>query len=246
MSRILLDPTAPTEGNGTQAAPTPTTPVVLTPAAANASQATPPPTTPVMIQITTEEYRQSLERDRKLADIEAQRRRDEEAKEAARLKAIAEKGDYERAMTELRTGLEAKAAKEAELRAAAEAKLLDREKDLVIAASLAGTDWRSELAAKDAMTILRDRFEAATDSAGNVAVVEKSTRRPAAEVLAQWKVSPAADHFVRPTSQGGAGATGSNNPGSAPAVEDRITRQLKEVVKRVNLAPGLAGNYGSN
>jgi hypothetical protein len=210
--------------------------------------ATPSPTPSPTIPLSPEEYRRLLDKEARLTEIEAESRRVAEEKEAARLKALAEKGQAEDAIRQLREAKDAEIIKERERASNLEREILDGQTAVAISTALDGIDWVSEKAARDARKILEGRFETVRDASGAKRTVEKGTGRPAADVIKEWRASDDSAHYVKANTEGGAGARGTNHTASPVATEsDPIAAQLRKIVAaRKTGAPGLAGTYGNN
>jgi hypothetical protein len=143
-----------------------------------------------------------------------------EAKEQERLKALAEKGEVEKALTTLRESKEEEIRKANERANALESQILGGEKRTVVTASMLGTEFVSEIAASQARMILDARFEAIRDAAGNIAVRDKATLRPAGEVIKEWLASPESAHFRKPSTTGGAGSRGGERTAATGAAAE--------------------------
>src|SRR6185437_15217361 len=94
-----------------------------------------------------EEYRRFLEGQTRLAEIEAQRQRNLDEKEQSRLKALADKGEADRALSELRTAKDKEIADARTRAEALETQILGDRKDAVITAALLGTSFVGDEAA---------------------------------------------------------------------------------------------------
>jgi hypothetical protein len=228
---ILREPDPNASGGGSTAqAPDPALVATPTP--------TPPPTqaasaAATKIEVTPEEYKRFLDNQTRLGEIEAQHRADSEAKEAARLKALADKGQAEEAMAQLRTSKDAEIQRERERANGYEREILSGHKSSVIADALLGADFVSDEAARDARLILDGRFESVRDANGTVTCREKGTGRPASEVIQEWRGTKASAHYLKPTTTGGAGTTGTNHAAASSAnetLEARQARQIKEAM----------------
>jgi hypothetical protein len=244
LSRLLLDP-APEQGGG--GAVTITNPTATPAATPTPTPAAPPAATPpAMVPLTVEEYQRLRGMERELAEARAEQARKIEAAEQARSKAIADKDGAE-------AGLKAEAARwqskldESTTRYSdLERQYLGEKKSVAIADGLDGKKFRSEVAAKQVRQLLEPRFVAERDAAGRPIVRDAVTGRPAADVIKEAFAAGEFDHFLDPTSGGGAGAAGTHRSGAVGAGTgtDRIALQLKESAARQSGgAPGLAGNY---
>lgn len=176
-----------------------------------------PPTAPAMVPVTVEEYQRLRSTEAQLAEMKRANALILEKAEADRIKALADKGQVDEAMKQLREAETAKRT-EAETRyAGLESQYLGEKKANVIGDSLAGRDFVSPEAAAQAKTLLDARFESTRDASGQIMVREKSTGRPAAEVIRETLDSPSFAHFMKPSTTGGANAGGSK---PAPVVTE--------------------------
>lgn len=210
--RLLLDPAA-TDTQGGGATPPPGT--------APAPPAPPPPPTATKLEISAEEFTALYAARTKLQEIEAANRQALEQAHQKELLALAEKGKAEEALNTLR------AAKDAEIQAAnakagaLETSILGSAKAAAISAALLGAKFVNDVAGGQVLQLLDGRFEATRDAAGVVQVRERGTGKPAGETIKTWLASSDAAHFLQPTSQGGAGTTGTQQttptPGTPPS-----------------------------
>lgn len=214
MRRILLDPAADAAGGGT------TTTTTMTPATP-AAPATPTPTpAAATLTISADEF-SALYRDRqKLQEVETANKKALDDAENKRLLALAEKGNAEKALTDLRTAKDAEIAQEKAKTTALENTILAGAKSAALAAALLGAKFVSDAAGGQALQLLGDRFEAVRDAAGVVQVREKGTGLPASQVVKAWLESKDAAHFLDATSKGGSGSKGGDQttptPGTTP------------------------------
>jgi hypothetical protein len=203
MTVIHRDPAPEQSGGGNESAAPPTgSPPPGTPAP------DPKPAEAPKIALSVEEYQRLTQSQARLAEIEAEKRQLAEAKEQERLKALAEKGEVEKALTTLRESKEVEIRRANERADALESQILGGEKRTVVTSAMLGTEFVSEAAASQARMILDARFEATRDAAGNIAVRDKATLRPAGEVIKEWLASPESAHFRKPSTTGGAGSRG--------------------------------------
>ena len=217
LSRLLLDPVADAGGSpSAQPAPAPA------------------PTPAPKIELTIEQWQRLNAAQDRLDAIEAENRVALEAKEAERLAALVAKGQADEALNQLR------AAKDTAVKAATdradglEAQILGERKSGAIATHLLPASFVSEAAANQVKTILDSRFEAVRDATtSTVTVREKGTGRPAADVIREFLASPDAAHFLRPSTQGGANATGGNRTTPTPAVTPEKPETVSDALIRM-------------
>lgn len=214
--RILRDPDAPTAATG-GAAPAPTT--TPTPASTPASApATAPPvtTTTAEFKVSAEEYRKFLDDRARLAQIDTERQRDVEAKEAERLKALVEKGHAEEALKQLRESKDAERLKEKERGDGLEKEILLSHKNAAITNALLKVTFADEYAAEQVRQLLESRFVPTRGADGKVFVQEDGTGKPAAAAIAEWLASKPAERFLAASSRGGAGSKGGDLTAPTP------------------------------
>lgn len=240
--RLLRDP-APADGNGT---PPPAPAAATPPAPAQAQPTSPPqPPEPTKIHLSVEEYQQFTRASARLAEIEAENRRQAEAKEQERLRIMAEKGQAEQALNTLREAKEVEIRKAEERYATLEQKWLGEKKAVTIAGALDGVKPLSAVAAQQMKQLIDLRLIASLDANGQPLVKDAATGRPAAEYIKEAIASGEFDHFLEPGSRGGAGAAGTHRPEPARTPVSPIAQQLRNAIARQqDEAPGLAGTYG--
>lgn len=184
-------------------------------APAQTPAATPPAEKPApepTVTITVAQYQAQVERDRKWAEVEAAQAAELDKRDQARIKALAEKGDVEKALGELRDKEQKRFKELEEKHTGLLQSLADEKRDATISSFLAGhqfvgeTDAVRQAAAKDFQDVVRGRFSASQDAQGKWSVIETATGRPAGEVLAeQVKARP---YLFAATTQGGANGGG--------------------------------------
>lgn len=214
----------PADAQGATAAPaTPSAPTPATPAAPAAESP--------KITLSVEEYQRLAALQSKLAEIELEKTREIEAKEQARIQALADKGEVEKAITAQRESFEAKLREAKERADALERERLADRKAAVINEALMGVEFMSQAAARDARLIHESRFEAARDANGQVVVRDKATLRPAAEVIREWLASQdESGHYRKSSSAGGAGAKGGESRTPTPGVAEKPASFLEQMV----------------
>jgi hypothetical protein len=215
--RILRD-AAPVEGGGNPAAPPAPAPAAPQPPAAPA-----PPPAPPVVPLPADEVNRLYGVARQFESLQAQQAAAVEAERQKALVALAQKGEVETAFNTFKQEQETKLA-------TLQTTLLNRERSLVVASALAGVPFASDAAAADARELLGLRVEAAFGPDGAPSVRDRATGRPAADVIREWLASPAAAHYLKPSTAGGAGATGGHTPPPNPATptgEAAIVAQWK-------------------
>lgn len=197
------------------------------------------------VTLTVSQYQAQMERDREYAEYKAAQAAALEAKENARLKAMAEKGDVEKALAETRER-EERRYKELETKhSALLQRLADQHRDAAISAAVAGrkfvgqTDEIRAQAARDFQDIVRasGRFSAAQDERGEWVVKETATGRPAKEVLAE--IVKAKSYLFAAETDGGVG-NGGNAADAARQGESVATDEAARQSER-----WLASNRGN-
>lgn len=219
-------------------ATTPNVPAEAKPAAnpaADPAKAAAEPT----VTITVAQYQAQVERDRKWAEVEAAQAAELAKREDARIKAMAEKGDVEKALAETRSREEKRYRELEEKHTGLLQSLAAKERDIAIGMGVAGRRFVGEddaTRAKAAATFQRiaaDKFAAAQDEQGRWVVKDPNTGRPASEVLPEL----IAEHsylFAANTQggvNGGGGALNANG-GKEPTGVELYAAQVREQKKR--------------
>ncbi len=196
LRRLRLDPTATEGGGGTTATPTPT------------PSPTPPPTVPLAV----DEYQRLRGIETQLAQFQAAKDAEIAAKEAERIKALADKGQVDQALEESRKAYEARLNESTAKYADLERQVFNERKGAVIVGAFAGRSFVGQTAEEQARTasqvrtLLEGQFETVRDATGSLVVRDKVTGRPAADVIRETLDSPAFAHFLAP--KGGTGTGG--------------------------------------
>jgi hypothetical protein len=241
----------PTEAEKAAAGGT-TVAVTATPAAATTTATTetpaPAPVTPAprVIQVSEETYLRYLEGERKLSQIAKEKAEADEAAEAIRLKALADKGESDKAFAEMRESSNKKL-QAAESRAAAlQSELLAGELDRTVSAAMLGRDFLSPEAAGQFRRLVADKFEATRDETGRVKVAERGTGRAVAEAMADaFADVKQYGHFFKPTHKGGAGSQGTDTTATTAApsnlpFDQQLVLNMRAAAKTTTTAYGLA------
>jgi hypothetical protein len=120
-----------------------------------------------------------------------------------------------------------------------ESQILEERRGAAVGQALAGARFVSADAARQAAALLAPQFEAVRNPAGAVEVRDRTTLKPAAEVVAAALASPAYAHFLEPSSRGGAGGGGNQPPPAPPAAPPQTEGQrLIDEINRLGLKPG--------
>ena len=192
--------------------------VTTTPAspAAEPAQTTPPPATPPpppKVELPVEEYQRLVSLGSQLAELQRANQAALEAKEQERIKALAEKGQIEQALEALNKTHADKLSAESQRYADLERQVFAEKKNAVIAQAVAGTQFVSPFAAQQVQAIIDGQIEVIRDANGALIAVDKTTRRPAADAIAELLGSEAFLHFQAPKNPGGgAGQQGNRVP----------------------------------
>lgn len=226
---------------------------------APATPAVPAPATPAplaaespKISLTIEEYQRLAALQAKLAEIELEKTRELAEKEEARIKALADKGEVEKAFTALRDSKDKEIREAKEKLDALEREQLASKKDATITAAIAGADVIPEMVA-DLRDLLNLRYEAVRDPGGQMVVREKATLRPAADALRDYFAAPASAYYRKSSASGGAGAKGGEARTPTPGVAEKpasfldqmvaLDRQVKEQQAAGRTTIGLARKF---
>ena len=148
------------------------------------------------VPLSVEEYQRLRLLEKQLEEFQKLQQTTIEAKEAERLRALAEKGQIEEALAQQRSAWEQKHAEALSRYTQLEQQVCTERKNAAIAEAFHGRafagDTPEQRAATAAMVrrLLQDDFEAARDSAGAIVVREKMSGRPAADVLRERLNTP--------------------------------------------------------
>lgn len=189
------------------------------PAAAPAAGA---PGTPQTIPLPHGEYTRLLGIEQQYAAYQREQATALQAMEDQRLKALAEKGQIEEALKQQKEQWERRNA-EAETRfRSLESQIFSERRDRVITEAFTGREFVGETPEQKAATaemlrrILQDDFETVRDASnGALSVVDRTTRRPAPEVITEL-LQQKYTHLFAPTLRGGAGVSSVRVPMQPP------------------------------
>lgn len=229
----------------TQAPPTPTAPHVdfTKPPAAPGENRTPPApapaatAAPTMVTLTVDEYQRFRGLERQLSDFQVQQQKALDDARNAELKAMADKGEIEKALAEQKKDWEAKHAEALGKHRALESQILTEKFDATINDALAGVEWTGDTPEQRAnasrmfrLTIKPD-FESIRLADGTIVVRDKASGRPAAEVLRERLSDPSLSFLLAPKSRGGSGSDGARPPANQqqpqPGSLEAIAAQFK-------------------
>jgi hypothetical protein len=183
------------------------------------------PTLPPTIPLTVEEYQRLRSLEKQLEEFQKVQQSTLEAKEAERLRALAEKGQIEEALAQQRKAWEQKHADAVSRYTQLEQQIHAERKNTAIAEAFHGRSFVGETPDQRSATalmvrrLIQEDFETTRDASGALVVREKVSGRPAAEVLRERLDSPAYAIFFAPSSRGGAGSDGTRSPVSSHAAQ---------------------------
>ncbi len=188
--------------------------------AGNGAEGGPSPPLPSTIPLTVEEYQRLRALEKQLEEFQRVQQAAIEAKEAERLRALAEKGQIEEALAQQRKAWEAKHAEALSRYAQLEQQIHDERKNAALSEAFHGRSFVGETPDQRSATaamvrrLIQEDFETTRDPSGALVVREKQSGRPAADVLRERLESPAFAIFFAPSSRGGAGSDGTRPPAS--------------------------------
>ncbi|WP_165221881.1 hypothetical protein [Aquisphaera insulae] len=198
----------------------------------NSSPAVGPSAAPPTIHLSVEEYQRLRAFEQQLDEVRKAQQVAIDAKEAERLRALAEKGQIEEALAQQRKSWEQKHAEATARYTQLEQQVHAERKAAVIAESFEGRSFIGETAEQRAATaimvrrLLQEEFDSTRDASGALVVREKVSGRPAIEVLRERLDSPQFAIFFAPSSRGGSGTDGTRPPAnpqsSQPGTLDAI------------------------
>lgn len=223
-------------------APAPTAP----PPAPTQGQAPPPAPT---IALSVDEFQRYRGLERQFQEFQTARQAELDAKEADRLKAMAEKGEVEKALAEQRKSWEAKHAEAVARHQALESQVFGEHRTATISAALQGREFVGETpeqrAAAAAMVqrLLAEEIEVGRDATTQALIArERGTGIPAQQALAAKLASPSYALFFRATTQGGSGAQGMD--AAAPVPQGAKPGSLDAIVADWQKRQGQYGAMG--
>jgi hypothetical protein len=173
-----------------------------------------------MVPLSVEEYQRLRALEKQIEEVQKVQQSVLEAKEAERLRALAEKGQIEEALAQQRTAWEQKHSEALARYTQLEQQVHAERKNSAIVEAFHGRSFIGETPEQRGATaamvrrLLQEDFETTRDASGALVVREKITGRPAAEVLRERLESPQFAIFFAPSSRGGSGADGTRPPAS--------------------------------
>lgn len=200
------------------------------------------PPIPPTIPLTVEEYQRLRGLEGQLAEYQRTQQAAMEAAEAARLKALADKGQVEEALEQQRKTWEQKHAEATTRYSQLEQQVFGERKEAVLSEAMNGRQWYGETPEQRAATagmarrLLQDEFETVRDASGALVVREKASGRPAAEVIRERLDSPSFAVFLAPTTRGGSGVDASRPP--APQQSQSQPGSLEAIAAQFQAARG--------
>lgn len=225
--RILLDPNAPEGGNGAAPHGDLQRPPVGAPGGATQT-----------IPVSVDEYKRFRETEAALAAARNERQAMLDAAERSRLDAMASEGKSREAMDELRKSYDAKLADATKRHADLEATVSRDRVTASLADALQGRNFVGDTPEAKAGTaamvrkLLADDFETSRDGSGNLIVRDKTTGRPAADVLKERLDSPQFAIFFAASHGGGSG-----HSGTTPFAASAQDKERAELFKRFGIDP---------
>lgn len=183
----------------------------------------------------------------KLSSLEQQWQAEREAAEAKQNEIMAQKGEVEQAFANERNTWQAKLQtaeqKYTSLRDRLYSERLDATiNEALMGRELAGGDEKTKAAAASyARKVLRDDLIVVEGDDGTINVVDKASRRPAADVLRERLSSPELAIFLAPSTRGGSGTDGARPPANPQSGPPSL---LDEMVAHHNAAPVIQHGFG--
>jgi hypothetical protein len=177
------------------------------------------------IPLTVDEYQRLRSLERQLDEFQKMQQSALEAKEAERLRALAEKGQIEEALAQQRKAWEQRHAEAVSRYSHLEQQIQAERKNTAIAEAFHARSFVGETPEQKAATaamvrrLLHDDFETTHDASGALVVREKVSGRPAAEVLRERLDSPQFAIFFAPSSRGGSGSDGTRPPANPQSTQ---------------------------
>lgn len=195
------------------------------------------PAAPVTASLPIEQLQHYLGLERQLADYQAQKQAEIDAKEQERILALAKAGESEQALEEQKKIWQSKQLDAEKKYKDLESQVCNEKADAELSQALSGQvfagsdDASRSAAAKMLKTILRNDIEAVRDAAGSIVVRDKASGRPAADVIRERLSDPTLAFFFAPNSRGGSGSDGTRPPAnpqqSQPGSLEAIAAEFK-------------------
>ena len=188
--------------------------------------ATPAPgQAPASAALTAEEQQRLRTLETQLKEYQRLQEATLEQKENERLRALAEKGQIEEALSQQRQAWEQKHAEALSKYSSLERQVYEERKTAAIAEAFHGrmfvgdTAEQKTAAAVMVRKLLQDEFETVRDPSGALVVRDKVSGRPASEAIRERLDSPQFAIFFAPSSRGGSGSDGTRAPAVAHAAQ---------------------------
>ncbi len=183
------------------------------------------PPIPPTIPLTVEEYQRLRGAERQLTEFQQQQQQAIEAAEQARIKALAEKGEVERALEEHRKLWQDKEQQALQKYATLEAQVVQKDADALVTSLIAERQVAGETPevraerAKILKSFLMPEIESSRDSDGRVVHRDKASGRPAADVIRERLSAEALANFFAASNRGGSGTDGTRPPANQTSDE---------------------------
>lgn len=180
------------------------------------------PPIPPTVPLTVDEYQRLRGLESQFAEFQRQQQAAIEAEQAKANELLAAKGQVEEAFTAERANWQTKLQKQQEEYQRLRESYHGEKVDAVLADALSGVvfagpdDASRAEAARLLRKILRDELDAVPSPDGAVSVVDKASRRPAADVIRERLSDPKLAFFLASRNGGGSGTDGTRPPANAP------------------------------
>jgi hypothetical protein len=170
----------------------------------------------------------------KLAEYDRQR----ELEVAERQRQEAEKGGYEKAVTEIRTTFDRKLEAERKEKEDIKSMWLAERRNAAINEALAGKQFTGDPGTTAAMLrqLLESEVEAVLGPTGEPTIRDRKTLRPADQYLKERLESPALGIFFAPRTRGGSGTDGTRSTATATNNDDPFEVFAKGYRERIEAA----------
>lgn len=174
---------------------------------------------PATIYMKPEEYTQLQQELQNLRDYRSQQQALYDQAEAARIKAMADKGQTEEAFKQLQEKHQSEIARIREQAVTIEREWLGERRDSAINAALAGRSFSGsdpQATAAIVRRLLSEEVEAVRDASGSPVIRDRKTLRPAADYLKERLESPELAIFFAANHRGGSGTDGARPAAATP------------------------------
>lgn len=193
------------------------------------------PPIPPTIPLTVEEYQRLRGAERQLSEFQQQQQQAVEAAEQARIKALAEKGEVERALEEHRRLWQDKEQQALQKYATLETQVVQKDADTLVTSLIAERQVAGETPeiraerTKILKSFLMPEIDSSRDPDGRFVHRDKASGRPAADVIRERLSAEALANFFAATSRGGSGTDGTRppaNPQTQPGSLEAIAAEF--------------------